>query len=137
MDSMRNNLGLTFSYLYYHLFGVKWSSITFGSQHWNYFNLLVKQLQLNIQKTCKIVHEQHKLKKKKHLAHVEPSSDVKWCSPSSIASINLLLLGCLMLWTWFEINVVKEFLFGHVMWIWKWILCDDWPTYLGGNKSLV
>jgi len=33
LDSLGDDLGLTFPYLYYHLFGVKWSSTVLDSQH--------------------------------------------------------------------------------------------------------
>jgi len=39
--------GLTLSYLYYHLFGDRWSSTASGNQHGNSFNLFVKQLRLS------------------------------------------------------------------------------------------
>jgi len=44
LDSSGDNLGLTFPYLYYHIFGVKWSSNALGSQQYNSFYLLVKRL---------------------------------------------------------------------------------------------
>jgi len=33
LDSLGDDLGLTFPYLYYHLFGVRRSSTTLGDQH--------------------------------------------------------------------------------------------------------
>jgi len=38
---------------------------------------------------------------------------------TSIACFNVLLLGGLLLWMWFEIDTVEELLFEHMRWIWK------------------
>jgi len=44
LNLLGDDLGLTFSYLYYYVFGVKWSGTVLGDQHWNSFNFLVKRL---------------------------------------------------------------------------------------------
>jgi len=45
---LRDDLMLTFIYLYYHLFGIRWSNTVLDGLNWKYINLIMKTTTINV-----------------------------------------------------------------------------------------